>query len=71
MVQIVLVYGLPQINFYCCNDALQKNTKAKTHSFDCDIDFYYVLAGVFPGDTLALYLLKAASITYYKRQDVI
>ena len=35
---------------------LYKNIKVKVHSLDWDTDFFYIVAGVLQGDTLAPYL---------------
>ena len=52
---ILLAYGLLQKTVSAII-MLYSNTKVKLRSLDGDTDFFDVIAGVLPGDTLAQYL---------------
>ena len=54
MEQILLVCDLPKETVAAIM-MLYKNTKSKVRSLDGDTDFLDIVAGVLPGDTLALY----------------
>ena len=51
MEQIVLAYGITKKSV-----AVIKNTKVKVRSPDGNSDFFDIVAGVFQGDTLGLYV---------------
>ena len=55
MGQILLAYGLPKETVTAIM-LLYKSTKVKNCSLDGDIDFFDIVAGVLPGDTLTPYL---------------
>ena len=53
--QILLAYGLPKETVATIM-ILYRNTKVKVCSPDRDTDYFDIVAGVLPGDTLAPYL---------------
>ena len=53
--QMLLFNGFPKETIAAIM-MLYKNTKVKVHSPDGDIDYFDIVAGVLPGDTLAPYL---------------
>ena len=55
MEQMLLAYSLPKETVTAIM-MLNKNTKVKVRSLDGDTDFFYIVAGVLQGDTLAPYL---------------
>ena len=54
MEQILLAYSLPKETITAIM-MLYRNTKVKVHSLDGDTDYFNIVAGVLPGDTLAPY----------------
>ena len=55
MGQILLAYGLPKETIAAIT-ILYRNTKVKVRSPDGDTEYFDIVAGVLPGDTLAPYL---------------
>ena len=55
MEKILLAYSVPKETIIAIT-ILYRNTKAKVRSPDGDTDFFDIVAGVLPGDTLAPYL---------------
>ena len=55
MEQILLAYGLPEETVAAIM-MLNRNTKVKVRFPDGDTDYFDIVAGVWQGDTLALYL---------------
>ena len=55
MEQILLAYSLPKETVAAIR-ILYRNTKIKVHSPDRNTDYFDIVAGVLPGDTLAPYL---------------
>ena len=55
MEQILLAYGLPKETVAVIT-VLYRNTKVKVRSPDGDTEYFDIVAGVLPGDTLAPYL---------------
>ena len=55
MEQILLIYSLPKETITAIM-MLYRNTKVKVCSPDGDTDYFNIVAGVLPGDTLAPYL---------------
>ena len=55
MEQILLAYGIPKETVAAIT-ILYRNTKVKVRSPDGDTEYFDIVAGVLPGDTLAPYL---------------
>ena len=55
MEKILLAYGLPKETVAAIM-ILYRNTKVKVRSPDADTEYFDIVAGVLPGDTLAPYL---------------
>ena len=55
MEQILLAYGLPKETVAAIT-ILYRNTKVKVRSPDGDTEYFDIVAGILPGDTLAPYL---------------
>ena len=55
MEQLLLAYGLPE-RFVAAIMMVYKNTKVKVRSLDGDTNYFDIVSGVLPGDTLALWL---------------
>ena len=55
MEQILLAYGIPKETVAAIT-ILHRNNKVKVRSSDGETDYFNIVAGVLPGDTLAPYL---------------